>query len=395
MAQTDNFGNQIRDAVQDAVNSQDFSNLQATIERSINTAAVNIGKSFAQAQSGFERAQAEYARERQRIEQERIQAEQKARLEQQMERLFASTAGPYVRGGALLAGGIVATCLFGPMLMLQLMFGGLTNMIVTGVLTAASIVLIVVGAKELAFGGRFAKYRKILGTRDHCEVSELALAAGRSESAVAKDLRKMISRGLIKQGFIDDQGSTLILTDQAKQYYLQSKREYEARQRQAQIAGSVGPKPESRPLTPQAQAMLAEGEAYIAKIRLSNEAIPDAEITRKIDQIEHVVRTIFQRVEEHPEAASELGQLMDYYLPTTAKLLDAYKDLDAQPIQGQNILKSKREIAGALDALAVAFEKLLDQVFREVAWDVSSDVAVLRTVLAQEGLTQNPFEKRS
>ena len=107
------------------------------------------------------------------------------------------------------------------------------------------------------------------------------------------------------------------------------------------------------------------------------------------------MRTIFQRVEERPEAANELGQLMDYYLPTTAKLLDAYRDLDSQPIQGQNIQKSKREISGALDALAVAFEKLLDQVFQEMAWDVSSDVAVLRTVLAQEGLTQNPFEKRS
>ena len=188
---------------------------------------------------------------------------------------------------------------------------------------------------------------------------------------------------------------SLILTAEAKQYYLQSKREYEARQHQAQIAGSVGPQPDSRPLTPEARAMLAEGEAYIAKIRLSNEAIPDAEITRKIDQIEHVVRTIFQRVEERPEAANELGQLMDYYLPTTAKLLDAYRDLDSQPIQGQNIQKSKREISGALDALAVAFEKLLDQVFQEMAWDVSSDVAVLRTVLAQEGLTQNPFEKRS
>ena len=72
MAQTDNFGNQIRDAVQNAVNSQDYSTLQSTIEQSINAAAVNIGKGLAQAQRGFERAQAEYARERQRIEQERI-----------------------------------------------------------------------------------------------------------------------------------------------------------------------------------------------------------------------------------------------------------------------------------------------------------------------------------
>lgn len=395
MAQTDNFGNQIRDAVQNAVNSQDYSTLQSTIEQSINAAAVNIGKGLAQAQRGFERAQAEYARERQRIEQERIQEEQRVQREKQMELLFASPTGPRVRGGALLAGGIVATCLFGPMMLLYLMFGNLTSIAVVGALTAAGIGLIVAGGKELAFAQRFVKYRNLLGTRDHCDVSELALAAGRNEQAVVKDLRKMLNRSLIKQGALDDQERTLILTAEAKQYYLQSKREYEARQHQAQIAGSVGPQPDSRPLTPEARAMLAEGEAYIAKIRLSNEAIPDAEITRKIDQIEHVVRTIFQRVEERPEAANELGQLMDYYLPTTAKLLDAYRDLDSQPIQGQNIQKSKREISGALDALAVAFEKLLDQVFQEMAWDVSSDVAVLRTVLAQEGLTQNPFEKRS
>ena len=92
---------------------------------------------------------------------------------------------------------------------------------------------------------------------------------------------------------------------------------------------------------------------------------------------------------------SDLGRLMDYYLPTTVKLLEAYEDLDTQPIQTENILESKQQIEDTLDTLSVAFEKLLDSIFRDTAWDVSTDISVLHTVLAQEGLTDNPFEKKA
>ena len=79
--------------------------------------------------------------------------------------------------------------------------------------------------------------------------------------------------------------------------------------------------------------------------------------------------------------------MMGYYLPTTVKLLEAYADLDAQPVQGENIISSKREIEKTLDTLNIAFEKLLDDMFQDTAWDVSSDISVLHTMLAQEGLT--------
>ena len=75
------------------------------------------------------------------------------------------------------------------------------------------------------------------------------------------------------------------------------------------------------------------------------------------------------------------------------KLLETYRELDSQPIQSDNILESKREIEKALDSLSTAFEKLLDSLFRDVATDVSSDITVLNTVLAQEGLTESPFDK--
>ena len=75
-------------------------------------------------------------------------------------------------------------------------------------------------------------------------------------------------------------------------------------------------------------------------------------------------------------------------------MLDAYQQLDNQPVQGENIRSSKKEIEKTLDTLNIAFEKLLDSLFEDVAWDVSADISVLHTMLAQEGLTRNEFEQQ-
>ena len=84
---------------------------------------------------------------------------------------------------------------------------------------------------------------------------------------------------------------------------------------------------------------------------------------------------------------------MDYYLPTTMKLLNAYEELDKQDMQGENIKTAKQEIENTLDTINIAFENLLDSFYKETAWDVSSDISVLKTMFAQEGLTEgNNFQ---
>ena len=90
-----------------------------------------------------------------------------------------------------------------------------------------------------------------------------------------------------------------------------------------------------------------------------------------------------------PELISDLHKFMDYYLPTTVKLLKAYEELDKQPVEGENIKTAKQEIENTLDTINEAFENLLDSFFRNTAWDVSTDISVLKTMLAQEGLTGN------
>ncbi len=141
--------------------------------------------------------------------------------------------------------------------------------------------------------------------------------------------------------------------------------------------------------------MIEEGNAYIEQIRKSNDAIPGVEISNKMYHLENVIRRIFKRVEQHPELIDDLHKFMDYYLPTTVKLLQAYEELDKQDVEGDNIKTAKKEIENTLDTINQAFENLLDSFFRDTAWDVSTDISVLKTMLAQEGLTGGKdFQKK-
>ena len=94
------------------------------------------------------------------------------------------------------------------------------------------------------------------------------------------------------------------------------------------------------------------------------------------------------QVKKDPSSADELHKLMTYYLPTTKKLLNAYVELDKQPEVGDNITKTKLQIDGAMDTINEAFENLLDSLFQDMAWDISSDISVMKTMMAQDGLTE-------
>ena len=85
---------------------------------------------------------------------------------------------------------------------------------------------------------------------------------------------------------------------------------------------------------------------------------------------------------------------MQYYLPTTLKLLKAYREFDGQPVQGENVTKVKAEISDTLDTINTAFENLLDSLFQDDVMDISTDISVLETMLAQEGLTEDAFRQK-
>ena len=211
----------------------------------------------------------------------------------------------------------------------------------------------------------------------------------------------MIDDGLFLEGHMDKEGRNLITSDETYRNFEKSRLALEQRQKEeakAQLAAArsepePAPKAKEKARDPQVQEVLDRGNEFLRQIRKCNDAIPGAEISEKISRIELLVRRIFQRAQTHPEIIPDLKKLMDYYLPMTVKLLNAYADMDAQPVQGETIQASKQEIEATLDTLNLAFEKLLDSVFQDTAMDVSSDISVLQTLLAQEGLMEDELTK--
>ena len=175
--------------------------------------------------------------------------------------------------------------------------------------------------------------------------------------------------------------------DKQAQQQLQERQKLEEMERQREKAFG------KKEIPKEAKEVIVTGRQYLKAIRESDERIPGQEVSAKIERLENVVEKIFNRVEQHPELVEDLGKFMDYYLPTTVKLLKAYEELDAQEVQGENITGSKREIEQTLDTIEQAFENLLDSFFEKAAWDISSDISVLHNMFAQEGLTGNDFEK--
>ena len=248
------------------------------------------------------------------------------------------------------------------------------------------------GIKKLGKLERFQKYIDTLGNHTYCNFEQLSAAVNKPVKFVKKDIKKMIDDRWFRQGHIDEQETCLITSNETYLQYTQTQKALEQKKQEEEKCQAEQER-NRKNTPPEVQEVLDKGNEFLDKIHRSNDAIPGEEISAKISRMELIVEKIFEQAQKHPEIIPDLKKLMNYYLPMTVKLLDAYEEMDQQPVQGENIQASKKEIEDTLDTLNQAFEKLLDSVFQDTAWDVSSDISVLHTLLAQEGLTDDDFAK--
>jgi 5-bromo-4-chloroindolyl phosphate hydrolysis protein len=258
---------------------------------------------------------------------------------------------------------------------------------ILGAFTLCSLGLGIIGTKVRGRAKRFRSYIRHIGDRGYCTIEELSTRCGRKKKAVIKDLKKMIEMRMFLQGHLDLKETCLIVTDEMYQQYLTV--EQQAKEMQQQKARLE----EQRALLPEdCQQIIDDGRNYIKYIRECNDDIPGEEISQKLTRLELIITRIFDEVSKNPSLAGDLRKFMNYYLPTTKKLVDAYREMDKETIAGENIDKTKKEIEDTLDTINQAFENLLNSFFEEKAWDISSDISVLHTMLAQEGLTNKDFD---
>ena len=270
---------------------------------------------------------------------------------------------------------------------LSVVFGlaGLANpwLFLLMMIPAAFFGLGISGTVNLMKLTRFDKYISALAGKTYGDIKQLASSVGKSEKFTLKDLKKMIGDGLFRQGHIDESQTTLITSDESYEQYMLVEKNRKEQQAKEELEQSVW--------TEEQREIFKAGEEYINEIHRCNDEIPGEVISQKIERMEKSVRTILDEAKKKPKLVNDMRRLMNYYLPTTVKLLNAYADLDSQEKTSENIEKSKKEIEDTIDTLNDAFDRLFDDMFEDTSLDISTDAEVMKTLLEQEGLTGHSF----
>lgn len=413
----EHFGEEIKQTIQDAIDTKDYSRLNQMVSDTVNhamdcvSAGIKNGGWYRDPKTG----QPLYGNKkntgsRSGAENQGYRPNQESKMSE-MRNYSQNRPVPvtprYLKGTSVKIGGtfLAATgAVFGLtsviFLIITLIGSAITAFdvvsgLIIGIFAVAVIsfaVMTYVGVDMVRTVGRFRQYVSVLRDREFCDIKEIASATGRDVRKVLKDVKKMITKGWFCQGHLDEKESCLMVSEHAWNQYTALMEDMKQRKAEEQAAQKKMQEEYDR-LSPEVQKIVQAGDEYVRRIKAANDAIPGEVISAKISRMELLVDRIFDRVEQNPDSVNDMRRMMDYYLPTTMKLLEAYEELDAQPVQGENIISSKKEIEDTIDTLNIAFEKLLDSLFQDTAWDVSSDISVLHTMLAQEGLTEDGLKK--
>lgn len=236
------------------------------------------------------------------------------------------------------------------------------------------------GAARMKAGrqmGQFADYADSVDYHKGLPVSMLADLTHQTKKKALKKLRSYIHKGWLN-AWLDDETETLYLTAE----------DYRAAKEKA-TAAAAQPQPENEE-TGDAPLNLDTARRFAAVLEKEQQLMQDAQAREELAAMHKTTTAICDWLEAHPESQPKTRRFAEYYIPTTLKLLHTYNDVQGQ--QGENAETIRRDIAGILHTLNQAYENLYNNLLSDVAMDISSEIAALQGMLANDGLTGREFE---
>ena len=211
---------------------------------------------------------------------------------------------------------------------------------------------------------------KIVGDKSYVDLKALASSAGVKEKTLIRELDEMVERGYLPASAYLDNARGLLILDQSKaedQIVTQAAEEDEREEDKYDL-------------------LLKEMERACGRIR-------DRDMLEKAVQIRGLAAAIFDAVRKDPDKQPQISSFMNYYFPTTLKLLDSYADFEEKDFHGEKLSQTKERIEVTMDTIISAYRKQLDNLYLPDTLDVDTDIDVLETMLKRDGLSASDFEQ--
>lgn len=405
------IGSQIMGAVNDALQSGDFNNLNGLVRDTVNN-AINEAKRQTQNainSTPYRQYQNKTTNNFNNYQNRNVNYGNQVKVQRQNYKPVPSYTQnnliPYgrvnkvgsVAGVLYIVFGSIGLTVFS---ILFLVFGGIfaagggiavTVVQIMGFLTAFFSLMLGHGCKLRTRIRRAKRYAALCGQKMYEDISLIANNTGKSKRFVKKDIKKMLKAGMFPEGHMDEKETCLILSNMVYKTYIDSEKARKVKELEESKQEIKQIETSDNDTQKQLDKLQMEGVDYIYKIRNYNDQIAGEVISNKLYRLENLLKDIFSEVKKQPEKIEQMQRFMEYYLPTTLKLVESYADFDRVREPGEEIINAKSQIENTLDTINEAFNELLNNLFREKVFDVTTDAQVLQTILSKEGLVKDDF----
>lgn len=370
MGDYNNLGNDLKNKINDAVNSKNFDKLSGDISNIIDNAFNGVRSGIASTGNTIKNAF--------------FKNKNSAYTPYPTNRYALPSGYGMVALICGIVGGVFLSAVTVILFLICLLMGGSAGIFIAFLCSLACSVACFIAASRGSFAKnlkrKFDRYCSIMIGKSCYEIDYVSVQMMQPRKQTLKELSKLIRLGAFPQGHIDTKKKYFIGDDSTYNHFLAS----------LELTNQRLKEIDSEKLE-EIRGDIEKGREHIKLIRQANVLILNEEMSAKLNDTELILKRIFDRVEQKPDLLPEIRKLIEYYLPITQKLIDAYIDLDKQSAEFENIEKSKTEIEKSMDCINTAFFNLYNSLFHDDKVDIISDISVLRSMFAQEGLNNTDF----
>jgi hypothetical protein len=234
--------------------------------------------------------------------------------------------------------------------------------------------------------GRLNRIRALIGDRDSIRLSKIAAISRQSLKKVRRDVQFLIDKGEYGDEAYIDLGTDCFMRSMSAEMDMSENTDPRFDGVENPF-GSEKEKKEDSTSVPDHEDENSQFRTIILEIRRLNDEIHDFAVSERIYRIEEYTQFIFDYVTDHPEAMPKIRTFMNYYLPTTLKLLESYSRIEKMGAAGENMQSSKKKIEDILDILVEGYKQQMDHLFQNESMDISSEIKVLETMMQKDGLS--------